>query len=244
MKKLKAVVAKPDDGSIDGSHVLLSREDGTNLKIHFAGNLDLYFNIYGYKNEPELLIGKDNYEVYMIFDQLYYEIMHGLIKSYHTERDMILNKCEMEDLDYHEHLKEFERKYKIERFNNILEANELGIIKDECIKWSSDDFSKDVAPYFEIIKLENAYKIVFGVPKYERDLTDEESFLLPEIGDFISVRIRNNGSSNKKFNVPFMRMYKRLLELSNEYSQIHIEEYFIDERMKQGEDLQRILTRK
>ena len=78
MEKLK--VSKWSDGNREEVNgVILSRGDH-HLDISFQGNQDLYFTLYGKKDSDDtFVIGKDNYEVYQMFDNLYYSVMGGII---------------------------------------------------------------------------------------------------------------------------------------------------------------------
>jgi len=61
-------------------------EDNKKLKIIYAGNLDLYYILqfddeipYGEKASKTFDITKDNYELYKLFDELYNNIINGMI---------------------------------------------------------------------------------------------------------------------------------------------------------------------
>lgn len=59
------------------SSIILKREE-LELEIKFQGNLDLYFSISNFNNNPVFLIGKDNYKIYELFDVLYNEVLNGI----------------------------------------------------------------------------------------------------------------------------------------------------------------------
>lgn len=228
-----------DEKSCDGiSSVTFKRDGDKEFKMFFAGNLDLYFSISNFENNPSFIIGKENYAVYNIFDRLYNDIISGvLINCDDFDRNSVIFET-----DY---FRDFEMRTSEMRECTLKFLKDTKLVNDDKIEWHSDDFDYDIAPYFEISKFFNSYKISFIIPSLTRKLSDEELFYLPKRDDdFISVRIRNSGSRYGMFNIPFMRAYTSLLELDNELNQIHFVEYLILEQVKKGESLEKILFKR
>lgn len=235
-----------DETRNDGvSSIMLKREE-LELEIKFQGNLDLYFSISNFNNNPVFLIGKDNYKIYELFDILYNEVLNGITyyKDTQSELNRMIFYVQFRGEDYHQILKEKEEQNKERRKNSLRHAKNTGLVDGDSIIWKSDDFYPDVAPYFKIESLENSYQVSFGVPNIERELTEEEKFFLPKIEyNLISVRLRNSGSRYDMFNIPFMKLFNSLMEMDIEDNQIYLEEYLIEEEQKEGHDLKHILTK-
>ena len=91
------------------------------------------------------------------------------------------------------------------------------------IKLYSDDFAFIYnASNFTIKKFKDIFIVTFTKSKTE----EFNSCYFPTY----SVRIRNSGSRYEPFNIPFMSMYEKLKQCSNDYHQIHIEEYLYQKR--------------
>lgn len=214
--------------------IITLKRDGTKkFQMSVGGTLDLYISLNHFENDPTFLIGKDNYEVYQLFGILYQEVMKGDIGFKSEELDLFLLFDEEEM---------FEKRKK-----NLNFAYQSGLIQDGSIIWKDDEIMDDVAPYFKIQKLKNAYKITFGIPEEipNRSLEMCERFALEDFNkhQYTCIRLRNNGSRYRNFSVPFMKLYNSLLELE-EYHQIHIKEYMINEEVKREKNLEKILIKK
>lgn len=224
--------------------VILLRDTDKKLKIMFGGNLDLYFVLDWSNGDPNFLIGKDNYDVYQIFDRLYHNIMNGnIVLEKENEIDFIISECELLGEDYHKKLKDYEEKKKAVKQDALRIAQKTGLIDGEDIIFKSDEYRAEIAPYFRITKLGNAYQISFGIPKVESnnlDSNERDILYMKELGS-IPIRINNSTSRYSMWNLPFMDVYNSLLELQQDYQQISIEEYMIEEEMKSGTDLEKIL---
>ena len=221
--------------------VILTR-GSKSLDISFQGNLDLYFSLTNFGDDATFIIGKDNYQVYELFDTLYNDVINGNVFEPMSEKDIdyLIEECEWFETDYHEALKK-KLKYEEERRDEFKEeAKYLGLVKDNKIKWCSDDYSLDIAPFVVIEKLDNIFKLTFGKPKVERELDYLESFGLCR-NDILSIRFRNSGTYYSSFNMCFMKLYNALMELDYENHQIHLEEYLIDKEIDKGIKLERIL---
>lgn len=218
--------------------------DNDILDISFAGNLDLYFTFTSDCNHTSFIIGKDNYEVWKLFDKLYHDVINAQVFEF-TEQDkkiVIIFAKETKE-DYHQKLKEEEAS--IKELNESLKKHDAykNLVDGEDIKWCSDDFSSDIAPYFIIKPINGNYEISFGIPTPQRKSDWEEQFQLEgHKHGTISIRLRNSGSHFSPFNNVFMKLFNSLMriDLEEEYHQIHIEEY-LSSRTKT--DMQRVLKK-
>ncbi len=249
MEKLKYTiwVNKERYTNVTGGIRLFRENPNHYLEISFAGNLDLYFTLFDLEDGTTFLIGKDDYEVYQLFDELYSKVLNG--RCYDEVEDDLKSirmlELEESDIDYHEKFKEKMERREERRQMNLSQAKMSGLVDNGLIIWRSDDYPKDMAPYFVIRKLQNAYELEFGVPHVCRDLSFEEKMAINDYKHkvWVSVRLRNSGSRYEPFNLCFMDLYNKLCNLNPEYHQIHIEEWLIDEELKKGESLERILRR-
>ncbi len=215
------------------------------LAISFAGNLDLYFTLSNYDDNPTFIIGKDNYPVYLIFAKLYAEIISGAV--YPFEKEEILKKCELLNMDYHEELQDNEEFYEEDLMHYRYIAKKTGLVKDKIITWVSDEYPVEIAPLFKIKKENDNYILKFSNNRYNPNFSYSDDFFLKNMKNKhqISVRIRMSGSRYNPFNACFMRIYNPLMELGlNKFSQIGIEEYLIDKELEKGISLERILLKK
>lgn len=223
----------------------LKRDDDKTLSIFFGGNLDLYFSLKNFNQDPSFMIGKDNYEIYALFDELYHRVITADIFGPITEEEInhIIFTSEMNDEDYHDNLKkEIENRKIIQEKLKQKEAEQL-LIQNGVITWKSDEYAEEITPFVQIKRLENAYKLEFGKPIIPQEYQNEADLMLydPRV---ITVRFRNSGSRYDPFNVLFMKLYQGLCTLNYDYQQVHMEEYLIAEQIHKGESLRRILTKK
>jgi len=228
--------------------IIFRRDGNKKLDISFQGNLDLYFSFCSLNENDDdftFLIGKDNYQVWEIFDRLYKEIINCKVFEFTNEDvERIVNWAELFDEDYHKNLKDKEEQF--QEMNNNLKNSEAykKLVNDGVITWRSDDYFYDIAPFFKIEKLGTSYLISFGVPEVKRELNSEERMMINDWRFLKStrVRLRNSGSSYDPFNMLFMKAFNALMDLE-ETNQIHIEEYLIDKELEKGESLARILRK-
>ena len=228
MKKLE--IKNWVDESRDGvGGICLQRNDEKQLEVDFAGNLDLYFTLRNFGQNPSFVIAKDNFHVYEVFDKLYVEVLNGSVFEPMSEAEVesLVEFCDWRAEDYHEALKnKLEEQEKIKSwFKN--EALLNGLVQNGKIVWHSDDYPYDEAPYMIIEKLEDSYKLSFY-----NNINDSK---------FISIRFRNSGSRYGYFSGCFMRAYRELQQISNNVHQIHIEEYLIDKNLENSMKLERML---
>ncbi|MBE6151870.1 MAG: hypothetical protein E7165_00950 [Firmicutes bacterium] len=187
------------------------------LKIIFSGNLDLYWSLYDIDNLQEICefpVTKENYRVYLLFEELYDRI----------------KKCEVSRLDEQtiglcENIEQFNRyKRGIELYNKnvyIREQNNPNrLFNNGIVEWHCDDTNYDDANVLRIIK------------------KDEDEFLIQlqcspkEFSNRHSVRIRNSRSGHKPFNTLFMDMYNSFQDYDIDDNQIYIQEYAYQKKLE------------
>lgn len=226
-------------GEAIGASIILKRDGDKEFIITFGGNLDLYFTLNNFLEDPTFYIGIDNYELYKIFDTLYKDVMSGNVLSDEEDNDLFTLFDEEESLE-----EKIKRNEEYQRRALDL-AHRTGLITDDTIVWISDDYPHDVAPYFKIERLDNAYKISFLLPPKPRNLRGEERYIFSDYEDgYVSIRLRNDGSTYQIFNVPFMKVFNSLLEMELDNPQIHMAEYLLDKELEKGTSLESILTLK
>lgn len=236
--------------NLESRSITLKRNDNKSFNISFQCNLDLYFSFFSNSlktqdNDFTFLIGKDNYEVWEIFDKLYNNVINANLYSLTEERrERIIMDSLMLDEDYHQNLKYEEEM--IKEFNQDLKKRYAYkmLVNKGIITWISDDYYDDIAPFFKIEKVGVSYLISFGIPKVSRKLNSEEIHIVSAYKYLktISVRIRNSGSRYDPFNIAFMSAFNSLMNLE-ENNQIHMEEYLIEKELEQGGSLERILKK-
>ena len=186
-----------------GTQINLKGED-SNLLISFGGTGDLYWTIKSNDVEKQntISITKENFGLYKLFDQLYEDIKN-------------INLYEDREVD--------DEIYRVYNHSNY---NELFNGETKTITWYSDETAHKVANYVTIKKEDESFNISFhtqqDIDGYEED--SKSDF-------YIAIRFRNSGSSYYPFNVVFMEMYNKLVDLedTNEYGhQIHMEEYLYE----------------
>jgi len=188
----------------------LTKDDKT-LKIHYAGNLDLYLML---SNDKLLSIDKntimhfditkENYEIFQLFDSLYKDIISGNI----FKEDIYIYK-EFNSYDY---TKSYEYRILVDDDHNIV--------------WISDDGPVDLEDALKISKIDDdTYRLYF----FRNDKPLDFGF---KSSTNISVRIRNSGSRYNPFNCLFMRMFQELQNINPDYHQIHLEEIEYIKKLK------------
>lgn len=211
------------------------RKNSPILVITYAPNFDIYFTLETMKDKNSFIIGKDNYEVYRIFDLLYKDIMMG--HPYKIEEgEMTILKFEAENYGFNlsQKVSDLENRYELFRKENLNQAYASGLIDGDKIIWRSDDYAKDVAPFFIIHKRDNFYEIEFGMPEVCRSLNFEEqsAYARYKYRDQISVRLRQSGSRYIPFDVCFMALFRDFYKLDAQNHQLDLEEYNWDESLK------------
>ncbi len=252
MKRLKIEYQKLDGYPEEFGVINLNREK-KKLKIFFAPNLDVYFNLDNFEDAPTFIIGKDNALIYQAFLKLYHDIINCNILP--IDEEEIIRNSEIFLEDYHQALRDALalEKQRIESLKD--KARYTNLIKDGVITWMSDDYASpieqtefsnmtkyvvkdciEVGPSFKIEKRENAFIITF-------DRGNIKDFYTR--GNSINVRIRMSGSNYDPFNLVFMELFNNLREIAlRDGEQIDISEYLIFKQVDEGEDLRRILLKK
>lgn len=244
MKRLEAKKYQiyKDDENYYG--IDLKREDEKVLSIIFGRNLDLYFILKNYNDNTSFLIGKDNYQIYALFDELYKRLISADVygKLIDDEINHIIFLSKINGEDYHQKLAEEEERRK--KYQKDLKKRSIyqKLVNNGEIIWKSDEYFEEITPFMKIKKLQNAYLLEFNRPlvpdkyKMEIDLQLMDPFS-------ISIRFRNSGSRYEPFNMLFMELYHNLCELDFDLDQIHIAEYLIAEQISKGVPLRRILEK-
>ncbi len=222
----------------------LKRDDEKVLSIIFGRNLDLYFTLNNYGDNPTFLVGKDNYQIYALFDKLYKRVIDADIygKLMEDEIKQIVFFSTINNEDYHEKIAEEEKRRGKYQKDLKKRLSFQKLVQNGEIIWMSDEYFEEITPYVKIKKLKNAYLLEFIKPvvpdkyKMEVDLSLMDPFS-------ISIRFRNSGSRYEPFNMLFMELYHNLCLLDFELDQVHIEEYLINEQISRGYSLARILKK-
>ena len=197
-------------------------EENKYIGFIFGGNGDLYWSIHNKKKDDTFfVVTKENYDLYCLFEQLYFDIENINIFE---ENIPFYIEDENEKIKYIEDKKkEFEKEKARYRIHNKSNYNELFNNDNKTITWYSDETSHKVANVLKIIKKEECFKIEFStqpyIEGYDRDFNSS---------NYIPIRFRNSGSSYDPFNILFMKMYNKLqlIDDVNDFGhQIHIEEY-------------------
>lgn len=175
--------------------------DKKEFGITFCGNLDLYFYLNNFDNEPYFIISKENYIIYEMFDKLYNDIKN----------------CNFFDEEDNEYYQQYKDRY-------IYKS----LFKDDVIEWKCDDYPNEIAPSFSIIKDTDSFIIKFNPCVIVDDIGYQYPLILK---DWISVRLRNSGSKYTPFNCIFMKLYNSLCNTQEiDFEQVHIEEYLIKKK--------------
>lgn len=217
-----------------GTDIFLECDDKY-ISFTFRGNLDLYWMIHRrYNNNINdnykydyFIITKENYNLYKLFENLFYNIeninifdLDSFIPSYIDENDKT------------EYLKE--RKKEIEKVKNSCRLynnynyNELFDVNNNIITWYSDKTASKVSNILKIRKGKNEFKIEFYTQSYV-DGYDEDFHSI----NYIPIRFRNSGSRYNPFNQIFMKMYNdmnNIDDINDEGHQICIEEYLYNKK--------------
>ena len=165
--------------------VILFNNDKVTLEVSFEGNLDLYFVLKGADIDNKVIINETNLRVYDIFNELYESLINCSLPYEIRDKNMLRRT-----------------------------SNYDMLVQDKVIKWSCDDYSVDVGPFFEIAKVNDEFVITFDRGNIEKQVLASKYS--------ISVRLRNSGSLYHPFNANFMRLYHELCDL--DLDQIYIDE--------------------
>lgn len=242
MKHLEVSIAPLYQGRDEGNYIIDLKRDGKVLSIFYGGNLDLYFSLENFSSSASFIIGKDNYEIYNLFDLLYQSIIDADIYGKMTEEEIehIVWMSEANKEDYHDNLKkEINRRMKYKQDLKDGSCYQK-LVNNGIITWKSDEYFDEITPYVMIKKQNDSYYLEFYKPSIPDKYKNEVDLALSDPRS-ITIRFRNSGSSYEPFNICFMKLYNALCKLDYEYHQIHIEEYLIDRQIEEGMSLSRIL---
>lgn len=187
------------------------------LMIHFAGNLDLYWTLYEKNREhniSEVLITKENYRIYELFDELFNRIKN--CEVYKCDQKHELERC-CQLADYNERIEFFKRVR--EQLIEAREYDEQSLFKNGIVEWHCDDAPYDESHVLKIIKKDqDSYLVRFEFNEKERISRN-------------SVRFRNRNSTHHPYNIIFMEIFHKLQSYPLKDSQIHIEEYMYQKKI-------------
>lgn len=218
MEELRIKRAVPSDPN---GGIIMSRNDSKRLEITYgAGDPHFVLRFDEKKDVPEFLISKDNCQVFYAFKKCYDDIIDAKVfDEYPNEWDFekLKQSCKKYDLNYWLELdillKQFRRK------NTSIRNSPLhkSLVKENgSIVWLSDDCPEEEATSFTIFKTdEDSFRIVFARPKVNTLASK----------NIISVRIRSSGSRYDNFYQVFVKLFRLLCEIPNDYQQLNLEEY-------------------
>ena len=207
-------------------------QKGKSLNILYGGNGDLYWLLRS-NNENEtsyenFSITKEDYDIYKLFDDLYYDIVNTQVfkpSIASIDEEDELTEEDIEELET-QRIKEIEICQKI---NSSLkdEQSYKKLVHDGTITWYSDDSNKENSEIMKITKLEDEYLLEF----IKQNTKDDKIWNFP---GSINIRISNSGSTYAPFNMVFMRHFSNFQQFERKtYHQVHIEEYLYHKKIKQ-----------
>lgn len=189
-------------------------DNNKKLMIMYGGNGDLYWMIYDFESENDIItfeITKENYEIYKEFEMLYDAIKkHNIHKVQTYELEMCETQEDIKELYSH-----------VSRMNRRLaDDNSYKLLyRDEVISWHSDSTVYEDTNIVKIYKIDDSFILEFIL--YNKDMADENA-----------IRFNNSRSRYKPFNACFMNMHHNLQNYDTDYHQIHIEEYLYQKRLE------------
>lgn len=235
----------------DFGAVYYLNQDEKYLRIIYGGNLDLYWHFINKKSRREetsayqdvyesMLITKENYTIYRLFEELMNETKNGEIykpeeiipePTWDDEFDVrdvydigSLPLSEEDEESLTNHYKQ-EKATEINERLTSSEAYEM-LYQDDTITWHSDDAPLETADIVRISKVEEGFLLEFTRP----NLDPEESKL--HYPGTITIRFSNSGSRYGDLVTLFTRMYNKLSEYEPEYHQIHLEEIAYQKKLE------------
>lgn len=195
---------------------IIIKEEDKYLSVSMAGNGDLYWMIYVRNDDgcshQFFNITKENYELYKMFEGLFYDIdTISLYDNYKNEDERLIEKKRY-------------RLYNKSHYKDLYDEDK------QIISWHSDETAYDVSNILKIKKEDDFFVLEFIIQNesYEFD---------KDFGDtgYIPIRFRNSGSRYKPFNVLFDKMYQGLESVDDTHEighQIHMEEYLYNKDKK------------
>lgn len=220
------VVLKTNEYGIKDIYLI---EENKTLSIVFAGTGDLHWIIKNNKTDKDeeysydsFEITKENYQVYSLFEKLFYDIKNINIFDKECEFPPYVETDEEKEC----YLEEQELDKKRYRMFNMAYYNDLYNDEEKKVTWVSDETGFEVANKVLIHKLEDRFLIEFKTQPYIEGYERENNLL-----GIMGIRFRNSGSRYNPFNIVFMRMFREMQNIDdiNDYGhQIHMEEYLYD----------------
>lgn len=226
-------------------------QDDKYLKIVYGGNLDLYWffinkksreeNISPYQDVYEsMLITKENYTIYQLFERLLREIKTCEI---YQPSEVILEPtffdefdiCDIYDVDPFTLSKEDEisltnhyRQETADKMNQKIRLSQAyqTLTQNNAITWHSDDEQIEKADIVRITETEEGILLEFTRPNLD---SKKERQHLPGT---IAIRFSNSGSRYGALAHVFNRMYNNLTEYEPDFHQIHLEELEYQKRLE------------
>lgn len=206
-------------------------EENKTLSIIFEGNGDLYWNIrnksYNQKGTYSydyFDITKENYSLYLLFEQLLSDIKN--INIFDEKENTNVSSAESNK----------EKKNYIKLIQCTSNYAELFDVTSNTITWYSDENDYEVTNILKITKQDDIFKIDF----FSKSYIDGYKKKCNTSGT-MGIRISNSGSRYAPFNIVFMRMFTKLQDIDdiNDYGhQIHIEEYLYNQKVKYNLSIQ------
>ncbi len=194
------IVEFKDSNCLSGVKDVFIRDGKKLLKIFLGANGDLYFNVFGSRNQDEngLYIStfciKENEEIYQYFEQLFSSIMD--CKVFNTSK----NEFEFCNSD-----KGIDEIGSVQKINVHLKMEESykTLVHDNTIVWYSDNIYDESANILRIERDDEEIKLTFI------DNPEDPSF-------GFGIRICNSGSKYDPFNICFMNLFNQLQLLAKE----------------------------
>lgn len=183
------------------------------FEVLYGGNEDLYWVIKtrNESNYHDFIITKDNNEIYRLFEELFDDIEN-------------INIFDEIDPSLLRSVKDIEHEKTKYRYLNKSNYKELFDKDNNTITWYSDETNHDFANILKIKKEEDSFKLEFYLQPHVDGF--DEDFTIP-------IRFCNSGSQYDPFNVIFMRMYNKMvnIDFNNDYEdQVSIKEYLESEK--------------
>lgn len=220
-------------------------EGDTCLKIIYSDNLDLKWCIYNKNNSSRkssyesMLITKENYTIYSLFESLIRETQQGRVylpneielePTFYDEFDI----CDIYDVDPFSLDEEDEisltnhyRREESDKMNKMIKDSFAyqDLTQNNAITWRSDDGPIESANIVRITEVEEGILVEFIQPQLDTTKMDVPS------SSSLKIRFANSGSRYGGLVNLFTRMYNRLTEYEPDYHQIHLEELEYQKRL-------------
>ena len=191
-----------------GEYYNVSITDGKKtFEMIFAGNLDLYWNLYSIDNIDRektisIDITKDSYVLWELFDDLYNDFKGCNVFE--------VDAKELEFCESSEKVKELYDRWKMHNQFLKTTCEYKDVFDGKSIKWISDD---------------ETYNTVTITPMEDRYVLEFTTGIRISYLERYGIRFRNSGSSHDPFQQLFMKLYNKIISGDYDFNQIHISEY-------------------